>query len=116
LVKSLFLYKLYLYKMKWYHYTFAALAAMFLVNAIPHLVNGMSGDWLPTPFANPPGKGLSSPTVNVLWAWFNLIVGWLLLRLARISWSNRTALAIMIVAAFAMSLMLAFGLGQKLPS
>jgi hypothetical protein len=43
-------------------------AGMFLANAIPHFVNGVSGDRFPTPFANPPGKGLSSPTVNVAWA------------------------------------------------
>jgi hypothetical protein len=33
---------------------------------------------LPTPFAKPPGKGLSSPTVNVLWGLFNAIIGTIL--------------------------------------
>ncbi len=54
-------------------------AGAFLVNALPHLINGLSGRTFPTPFAKPPGKGLSSPIVNVLWAAFNLIAGYLLI-------------------------------------
>jgi hypothetical protein len=33
----------------------------------PHFVHGFSGNRFPTPFAYRPGKGLSSPAVNVLW-------------------------------------------------
>jgi hypothetical protein len=40
-------------------------AGAFLANFVPHFVHGISGDRFPTPFANPPGKGLSSPTLNV---------------------------------------------------
>lgn len=53
-------------------------AGMFLANFVPHYVKGICGDPFPTPFAKPPGKGLSSPLVNVLWALFNLLAGaWL---------------------------------------
>jgi hypothetical protein len=31
-----------------------------------------------SPFAKPPGKGLSSSTVNVVWGFFNALVGYLL--------------------------------------
>jgi uncharacterized membrane protein YpjA len=31
-----------------------------------------------SPFARPPGKGLSSATVNVVWGFFNAVVGYLL--------------------------------------
>ena len=31
-----------------------------------------------SPFAKPPGQGLSSSTVNVLWGFFNLVVGYVL--------------------------------------
>jgi hypothetical protein len=55
------------------------LAGAFLVNALPHLINGLSGRPFPTPFAKPPGRGLSSPLVNVLWAAFNLVAGFLLI-------------------------------------
>ena len=54
-------------------------AGAFLINALPHLINGLSGRSFPTPFASPPGKGLSSPLVNVLWAAFNLFIGVLLI-------------------------------------
>jgi hypothetical protein len=50
----------------------------FLANAIPHFVSGMTGRSFQSPFAKPPGKGLSSSTVNVLWGFFNIVVGYLL--------------------------------------
>jgi hypothetical protein len=66
-----------------------ALASFFagalLANAVPHFVHGISGDRFPTPFAHPPGKGLSSPTVNVLWSLLNLAAGSLLFRAGRIA-------------------------------
>jgi len=51
----------------------------FLANAVLHFVNGISGRPFPTPFANPPGRGLSSPVVNVLWGSLNVFLGWVLL-------------------------------------
>lgn len=41
----------------------------------PHFFHGISGDRFPTPFVKPPGRGLSSPPVNVVWAWINLVEG-----------------------------------------
>ncbi len=54
-------------------------AGVFLTNAIPHFVAGTMGRPFQSPFAKPPGKGLSSSTVNVLWGFFNAVVGYLLL-------------------------------------
>ena len=64
--------------MPWYHFVAHFFGGSFLVNAIPHFTNGVSGRMFPTPFASPPGKGLSSPTVNVLWGSLNLVIGYLL--------------------------------------
>ena len=50
----------------------------FLANAIPHFVSGMMGRPFQSPFAKPPGQGLSSSTVNVLWGFCNIVVGYLL--------------------------------------
>ena len=50
----------------------------FLANAIPHVVSGMMGRPFQSPFAKPPGEGLSSSTVNVLWGFLNLAVAYLL--------------------------------------
>jgi hypothetical protein len=52
---------------------------MFLTNAIPHLVAGTMGQPFQSPFAKPPGQGLSSATVNVLWGFFNAVIGYLLI-------------------------------------
>ena len=75
--------------MKWYHYIACFFAGMFIANMVPHFIHGISGEAFPTPFANPPGKGLSSPTVNVLWGLFNLIIGYVLFRTGKISNSNK---------------------------
>jgi len=64
--------------MQWYAYAAYFFGGAFLVNAVPHFVNGVSGRSFPTPFASPPGKGMSSPTVNVLWGTLNLAIGYLL--------------------------------------
>lgn len=51
---------------------------VFLANAIPHFVSGTMGRPFQSPFAKPPGQGLSSSIVNVLWGFFNLVVGYVL--------------------------------------
>jgi hypothetical protein len=51
----------------------------FLTNAIPHFVAGVMGSPFQTPFAKPPGKGLSSCNVNVAWGFFNLVAAFFLL-------------------------------------
>ena len=65
--------------MVWYHYVSYFFAGLFLTNSVPHLVSGMMGRPFQSPFAKPPGEGLSSSTVNVLWGWFNVAVGYVLL-------------------------------------
>jgi hypothetical protein len=64
--------------MNWPHLVSYFFGGMFLANAIPHLVSGMTGRPFQTPFAKPPGKGLSSSTVNVLWGFFNLALSYVL--------------------------------------
>lgn len=64
--------------MRWYHYLAYFFGGLFLANALPHLGNGISGHSFQSPFASPPGVGLSSAMVNVLWGLFNLAVGYLL--------------------------------------
>jgi small-conductance mechanosensitive channel len=78
----------------WYDYIASFFAGMFLTNVVPHFVHGISGDPFPTPFSKPPGKGLSSPTVNVVWALFNLVIGYFLFRVGKISSGERLTLLI----------------------
>lgn len=65
--------------MQWIPYLSYFLGGAFFANAIPHYVSGVTGKAFQTPFAKPPGKGLSSSTVNVLWAAFNTAIAWLLI-------------------------------------
>ena len=69
--------------MTWPHALACFFAGLLLANAVPHFVHGISGNRFPTPFAHPHGKGLSSPTVNALWALFNLAAGGFLFRAGR---------------------------------
>ena len=64
--------------MSWYFWLAYFFAGAFLANAVPHFVSGMCGRTFPTPFAKPPGRGFSSPVVNVLWGSFNAVVGYFL--------------------------------------
>lgn len=53
--------------MAWLELTAYFFGGAFTANIIPHFVAGIMGQPFQTPFAKPPNKGLSSPTVNVLW-------------------------------------------------
>src|SRR5208282_5154206 len=52
---------------------------IFLANAIPHFVSGMMGRPFQSPFAKPPGQGLSSSSVNVLWGFANFVIAYFLI-------------------------------------
>jgi len=78
--------------MTFWDYIFCFFAGAIFANVVPHLVHGISGDRFPTPFAKPPGKGLSSPTLNVVWALFNLLIGYMLFRLGKVSFGGDPAL------------------------
>ena len=65
--------------MNWLHLVSYFFGGMFLANAVPHFVSGTMGKPFQTPFAKPPGEGLSSSTVNVLWGFVNLVFAYLLL-------------------------------------
>lgn len=65
--------------MNWLNLVSYFFGGIFAANAIPHYVAGMMGRSLQSPFAKPPGKGLSSSRVNVLWGLFNAVIAYLLL-------------------------------------
>jgi hypothetical protein len=65
--------------MDWGHIVSYFFGGAVFTNAIPHFVSGLMGRPFQSPFASPPGKGLSSSTVNVLWGVFNLAVAYVLL-------------------------------------
>ena len=64
--------------MEWLDLVSYFFGGAFLANAVPHFVSGVMGVPFQSPFAKPPGQGLSSSTVNVLWGSLNLAVGYVL--------------------------------------
>lgn len=99
--------------MNWHQYLAAFFAGMFLANFVPHFVKGVCGDRFPTPFAKPPGKGLSSPLVNTLWALLNLLVGYILFKLGQVSSGYYSILAIFFIGFAAISTMMSVNFAKK---
>jgi hypothetical protein len=99
--------------MDWYNYVSCLFAGAFLTNAVPHFVHGISGDKFPTPFANPRGIGLSSPLLNVLWSFFNMIAGVLLIWGGKVTICNIWSIVILFIGISAMSIRLSYSLSRK---
>jgi hypothetical protein len=64
---------------RWNHLLSYFWGGAFLANTIPHLVAGVSGAPFQSPFASPPGEGLSPAMTNTLWGLANFFVAYLLL-------------------------------------
>jgi len=62
--------------MAWYAYIGFFFAGVFLVNAVPHFVHGVSGEEFQTPFGNP-----SSALLNVIWGAVNFAAGGVIITL-----------------------------------
>ena len=92
--------------MKWYHYIAAFFAGAFLCNAVPHFVNGVSGNAFPTPFSNPPGRGLSPASINVVWGLFNLLIGYILYKVSKISSEEKIGIVIFSIGITLMGIVL----------
>jgi hypothetical protein len=99
--------------LNWATYIACFFAGMFLTNVVPHFVHGISGDRFPTPFAHPRGRGLSSPTVNIVWALFNLLVGYSLFRLGKVASGNDLALLVFFAGIAAISVASSLRFAEK---
>ena len=99
--------------MDWLDLVAYVFGGAFLTNAVPHLVSGLMGRPFQTPFAKPPGRGLSSSTVNVLWGLFNIVIGYLLVcRVSDFELRNTSDVIALGLGALAMSLFLARHFGS----
>ena len=99
--------------MHWYDSLAYFFGGAFLANSLPHLANGVSGRSFQSPFAKPPGKGLSSPVVNVWWGFFNLAVAyWLIVQIGTFSIHNLWHVAAAGAGILVMSVNLAFTFGR----
>jgi hypothetical protein len=99
--------------MNWLHVISYFFGGLFLGNAVPHYVSGVTGKPFQSPFAKPPGRGLSSAIVNVLWGFSNVVIAYLLL--VRVgSFSLRSAECVIPLAAgvLVISLLLAHHFAQ----
>jgi hypothetical protein len=97
----------------WYDYIVCFFAGMFLANVVPHFVQGVCGNRFPTPFAKPPGKGLSSPMVNVVWSLFNVVAGYLLFRFGKVSSGDDYALIVFFAGIVVLSMMMSVRFEKK---
>jgi len=99
--------------MRWYYYLAYFFGGAFLANTLPHFVSGISGHPFQSPFASPPGVGLSSATINVLWGFFNLIIAYLLIcRVGSFNLRKTQHVLVLGTGILIMSLMLAYAFGR----
>lgn len=91
--------------MIWYQYVALFFGGAFFSNAIPHFVQGVSGNKFPTPFAKPPGRGLSSATLNVVWGLINFIIAFVLLKESDADTGNLLSVMVFFLGFLAISLM-----------
>jgi hypothetical protein len=95
------------------HLIAAFFAGMFLANALPHYVYGVCGDRFPSPFSKPPGKGLSSALVNVVWGLFNVVIGYVLFRVGGVWGGDDVTLGVFFAGVVVMSVMLSVNFASK---
>ena len=99
--------------MNWLHLVSYFFGGIFAANAIPHFVSGTMGRPFQSPFAKPPGKGLSSSTVNVVWGFFNAVVAYLLVvRVGNFNLRSTSDVIALALGALLISLQLAHHFGQ----
>ncbi len=79
-------------------------AGFFLFNGVPHLVKGITGETHMTPF-----KRVSSPVINVVWSFVNIVIAVLLLGYYPV---NNPDLWGFIAGGFALSLVAAMFFGK----
>lgn len=99
--------------MQWSYEVSYFFGGVFAANAIPHWVSGLTGRAFQSPFAKPPGRGLSSSIVNVVWAWFNLIAAyWLIFRVGGFDARSLADAVPAALGAFLASIWLAYSFGR----
>jgi hypothetical protein len=99
--------------MEWSHCISYFFGGAFLSNAIPHFVSGAMGRPFQSPFFMPPGQGLSSSPVNVLWGFFNLAVAYpLICRVGEFSLRSTTHVVVLGLGFLLMGLMCARHFGR----
>jgi len=98
---------------RWFHLVAYFFGAVFFANAFPHFLQGVSGSPFQSPFAHPPGEGLSSSVANVAWGLFNLGAAYMLLgRVGRFHHRTTSHILVFAVGFAAMALQLGWYFGR----
>jgi hypothetical protein len=99
--------------MRWYHLLSYFFGGAFLMNAVPHLVSGVCGSPFQSPFATPPGEGLSSAVTNAEWGLLNLVIAYLLIvRVGQFNLRQTWHAVVFVTGAAVMALQLASHFGR----
>lgn len=90
----------------------AFFSGVLLCNSVPHLTSGLQGRPFPTPFAKPRGIGDSSPLVNVLWGFANLVAALVLLSRRPVELSMNPALCMLLAGVLTIAIFSARHFGK----
>ncbi len=64
-------------------------SGVLFTNAVPHFVHGVSGETFPAPFGPYLGTGLPEHLANVIWGFVNMVLGYNLFVLGKVSSPGR---------------------------
>ena len=95
-------------KRTWLRYLASFTSGALLINALPHLVHGISGEYFPAPFGKYLGRGFLEYLANVLWGLLNLYVGYRLFAYGEIRREDRFGKLCFGIGAVLMSVFLCF--------
>ena len=95
-------------KKLWAIYLACFFSGILFVNAIPHFIHGISGEYFPAPFGQYLGKGFLEYLSNVVWGFVNIVFGYNLFVLGKVSSSSRWGKVSFFAGILCMSIFLSF--------
>lgn len=85
----------------------AFVSGVLFTNAVPHFVHGVSGETFPAPLAPLIGTGFVEHLSNVIWGFVNLVLGYNLFVVGKVSAPGRLNKTVFFAGILAMGIFLA---------
>jgi hypothetical protein len=87
-------------------YLASFVSGVLFANAVPHFVHGISGEYFPAPFGQFLGKGLPGYLSNVIWGFINIVLGYNLFVIGKVSSPGKLTKIFFFAGILAMSIFL----------
>ena len=95
-------------KKLWAVYLACFFSGVLFANAVPHFVHGISGEYFPAPFGQYLGKGFLEYLSNVIWGFVNIVFGYNLFVVGKVSSPSKWGKVSFFAGLLCMSIFLSF--------